>query len=278
MPWCPKCKTEYREGFRVCADCGSELVDDEQFREMESRELEDRQRFFGAAQAHLAEALADAAELEAESEHADGAELKAESENAERIEPEAEGAEPASEPEEAAEQGNKTASSRRPGSGGLLYQDSMERANENRSSAWVLLAMGGIGILVIVLGILGIVPLRFSNPYLFYGVMAAVFLLFLVAGIVSMKNARFFDKKAESENSLRSTMLAWCRENLRAQALNEEIGMDGSESEEALYFRRFECIKAKLNYQFVNLDQGFLEKFIDDCVYDMVFGGNEESL
>ena len=71
-------------------------------------------------------------------------------------------------------------------------------------------------------------------------------------------------------------MLAWCRENLRAQVLNEEIGMDGSESEEALYFRRFECIKAKLNYQFVNLDQGFLEKFIDDCVYDMVFEKKEE--
>ncbi len=73
-------------------------------------------------------------------------------------------------------------------------------------------------------------------------------------------------------------MLAWCRENLRAQTLNEEIDMDGSESEEALYFRRFECIKAKLNYQFVNLDQGFLEKFIDDCVYDMVFEQKEESL
>ena len=29
MPWCPKCKTEYREGFAVCADCGSELVSEE---------------------------------------------------------------------------------------------------------------------------------------------------------------------------------------------------------------------------------------------------------
>ncbi len=27
MPWCPKCKNEYREGFRVCADCGCELVE-----------------------------------------------------------------------------------------------------------------------------------------------------------------------------------------------------------------------------------------------------------
>lgn len=26
MPWCPKCKTEYREGFNICSDCNIELV------------------------------------------------------------------------------------------------------------------------------------------------------------------------------------------------------------------------------------------------------------
>lgn len=28
MPWCPFCKTEYREGIEVCADCGATLVDE----------------------------------------------------------------------------------------------------------------------------------------------------------------------------------------------------------------------------------------------------------
>lgn len=28
MPWCPICKSEYREGFNVCSDCGSKLVDE----------------------------------------------------------------------------------------------------------------------------------------------------------------------------------------------------------------------------------------------------------
>ena len=28
MPWCPKCKNEYKDGYTVCADCGSDLVDE----------------------------------------------------------------------------------------------------------------------------------------------------------------------------------------------------------------------------------------------------------
>ncbi len=28
MPWCPKCKNEYREGITICSDCNVELVDD----------------------------------------------------------------------------------------------------------------------------------------------------------------------------------------------------------------------------------------------------------
>lgn len=26
MPWCPKCKTEFREGIEICSDCKTELV------------------------------------------------------------------------------------------------------------------------------------------------------------------------------------------------------------------------------------------------------------
>ena len=26
MPYCPKCKWEFKEGAKICSDCGSELV------------------------------------------------------------------------------------------------------------------------------------------------------------------------------------------------------------------------------------------------------------
>ena len=152
-----------------------------------------------------------------------------------------------------------------------LYRDSSERASENRSSAWILLVMGGMGLLGAGLGIAGLLPVHFSNPYLTYGVMTAVFLLFIVAGIVSMKNAIIFERKAESENSLKDILLEWCRDSLHKDELDQQIGAEEIATDEILYLKRFECLKIKLNHQFMNLDQGFLEKLIEDYVYDIVF-------
>ena len=223
MPWCPKCKNEYREGFSVCADCGSVLVDEETFVRLEAEQ-------------------------------------------------------PADFSSEAAEEKAGASQSRGKGeSSRIPYRDNAERASENRSSAWVLMAVGGFGIAVLILGITGMIPLHFSNAYLFYGVMAAVFIQFLVAGIISMKNALIFEKSAESENSVKTALLDWCRQNLRKEDLDQQIGIEEKPSMEILYFRRFEAIKAKLNHQFLNLDQGFLEKLIDDTVYEMVYGADEEN-
>ncbi len=44
MPWCLKCKSEYRDGFIVCADCGSELVSKERFEELAVQEIAEKER------------------------------------------------------------------------------------------------------------------------------------------------------------------------------------------------------------------------------------------
>ena len=44
MPWCPQCKTKFREGFTTCSDCNVDLVDslDE---ERNTKKLDDRLMF-----------------------------------------------------------------------------------------------------------------------------------------------------------------------------------------------------------------------------------------
>ncbi|MCM1187785.1 MAG: hypothetical protein NC541_00630 [bacterium] len=235
MPWCPKCKTEYREGFTVCADCGSELVKEQPPEEKKTAAVW---------------------EMPMEAEFPDGEELPEEDD----------------ETAEQADESDKKSGRRRTGGG--LYQDSSERASENRSSAWMLLILGIVGLAAVGLCATGVIPLQLGNPYLFYGVMGAIFILFMVAGVVSMKNAKFFEKKAESENSLRNTLLDWCRENLDAAEIDGRIGAQGV-PEEVLYFRRSAYIREKMNHQFVNLDQAFLNQFIDDYVYEQIFEAKE---
>lgn len=173
----------------------------------------------------------------------------------------------------------------------MPYRNNSDKAEDNRSSAWVLLIFGILGIIAVILGATGIIPLKPGNPYMFYGIMGAVFILFIVMGIVSMKNAIFFAGKAASDNTLQETMIKWCIENLNASDIDEAINVCTEEtaeiendteaelntaadmiSEEELYFKRYEYIKNRLKEQFMNLDEGFLDNFIDEKVFDLVFG------
>lgn len=238
MPWCPNCKTEYREGFTVCADCGSKLTD-----VLEETEPDERQ---------LSEACP---ENDVVAESLGEAEDVWETESGEALQ-EAENSQPAV----------------RAG----VYRNSAEKAEDNRSSAWTLISVGGAGLAVIILGVTGILPIPLSgtNKYMIYGVMSVLFILFLVMGIFSMRSSKVFAQKAEKENSLREALEKWCRENLNPDKLDEEAGILPDMESEICYFKRFEKMKEKLNYQFVNLDQAFLEHFVDE-MYDTIYAVQE---
>lgn len=305
MPWCPKCKNEYREGFTVCADCGLELVDQKPLADMvpllagtkevmaslkkylEYNKLKEVSMMFNAKENMYMLMVKKEEQQKAimMSKIFMAEESKRSLQKQQTITPgivldAPDKAQTDAQPDSAysdAGEGDadrKTDSDRAleaVSSGSLRYHRSAERAEENRSSAWVLLGAGGIGLVVMALGLAGILPFNIANQYMFYGVMSALFLVFLVMGVVSLKNAKQFASKAESENSLKSTLTAWCRDNLTAENVDAELAGAKADPQEILYFRRFELIKSRLNHQFVNLDQAFLDQFIDEVVYDMVF-------
>lgn len=170
-----------------------------------------------------------------------------------------------------------------------VYENSAAKAEDNKSSAYLLLLFGVVGIIIIILGIAGVLPFQLNgtSKYMTYGIMSALFLLFIVMGMVSMKSYRIFAKRAESENSLRSTMEKWCLSQFEVEKLDKElfeqenscVSEEGSESireawenmpEEEMYFKRVSLMKEKIQKQFLNLDEGFLEHFVDE-LYGEIF-------
>ncbi len=54
MPWCPNCKYEYKDGIKVCADCGAELVGSlREVEEMEEAAEAEKMRDFARQQEEL---------------------------------------------------------------------------------------------------------------------------------------------------------------------------------------------------------------------------------
>lgn len=252
MPWCPKCKNEYYEGIKACADCGSELVDS--LEEWEAAEREARE---AEAQAQLA-AYQEMMAQEAEAYGDDAAE--------------------AEDGEDFVGAGTRAGASARKAADNVsrgVYQDYGEKAADNKSSAYTLLGAGAAGLVAVALNFMGVVTLPFysSMKYVVSGIMGAMFLFFFVMGIVSMKNAEKYAKKAESEKELTGELEKWFDECVSAEKIDEGLFAeeDADLSEEQKYFKRFERMKELLAERFLNLDEGYADRFLDQHYQD-IFG------
>ncbi|MBR1852359.1 MAG: hypothetical protein IJ794_04150 [Lachnospiraceae bacterium] len=164
-----------------------------------------------------------------------------------------------------------------------MFSDPMNE-KEYRSSGWALLLVGGVGMILAVLGAVGVIPATVANPYMFYGVMMAVFVLFLVMGALSFKSAKGAAEKTKADNTLMEAVEAWCMENLTAEEIDAKAAeqtnavIDSDEDDEqVLYFIRSEYIKRRINTQFINLNQIQLDRFLDEKLYDQFFGSTEQA-
>ena len=278
MPWCPNCKNEYRQGIFTCADCGCTLVEEEPIDNQvslifgEEEQMSSLKEFleFNKIQGVVMRFDQQEKVYELLVQEKD----KKTASNITRIFLEQETQKEETQEDNAQADGDVKESYLK--ADNAVYRKNADKAEDNKSSGWTLLVTGAAGMVFMVFGIAGVLPLKIGNPYMFYGVMSAVFLLFIVMGAVSMRNAKVFEKKAESENTLRDTMEKWCAENLDAAKIDRELFVNAGDPEEdapeILYYKRYEKLKELLNRQFMNLDQAFLENFIDEIVYDMIFG------
>ena len=236
MAWCPKCKCEYVEGITVCADCECELV--EKLPE-EGTEPEITQQ----------EALA-MMQIMLESGKGIPNELL-----------------------DSVESLPKKASAVKHQS---RYVNNEEKAEENRASAFALLAVGGIGLVATVLFFFDYFDIRPSliGKYVISGVMGVLFILFIIMGIVSLRNSRILRRKAHKENNLTAEIKKWCIENLYEEEIDRLLDIE-QQSVELKYFQRFDYVKRTIQNQFMNLDENYLDRLIEE-IYSVIFKEDDE--
>lgn len=238
MPWCPNCKSEYKDGIIKCPDCDCELVESLNANiETESVALSEEEKLA------IIRFLENQSEEISDVENIDGVDSAKEDEGKDNH-PVFKG----------------------------VYQDSATKAEDNKSSGLTLLVVGFAGMVFLALSFFDIIPLglRGTTGYMTYGVICALFILFIVMGFVSMRSSKVFAKEAETENTLKDAIETWCLDNFNCYEIDVELFGGEDISEEEKYFRRTSYMKKRICKQFVNLNEDFLDHYLDE-IYSEIF-------
>ena len=240
MPWCPKCKMEYKESVTICPDCGIELV--KQLVEdkilLPVADLEDEQ-----AANRLVEFLA--TEQLKKCVHAFL-----------QVEQEANVKSNSNEVLEALEATKKEIEN----TSSSPYIKRAEKSKDLKSSAITFISFSIIGIIFVILNIVGV--FSYLNNLLSYLVIGGMFVAFLWIGISSFRMSKKAAAEALEEEAVTKRLTDWLKENVTSELLDSFS--DPSLSEEINFMRQMEGIKEQITQVFGEMDDSYLDLIVEE--------------
>ncbi len=285
MPFCPKCKNEYRPGVKMCSDCKVELVDDlnnapvalargieESLKEIQAflntnglqstfitydKVRDTHELYCDKKDVEKAAGLLQVFQAKKQMEYlSEKYEIPMEEMTPERA-------------KELMEQEMEEAQEARKNSKGkgvaakTSYVDKRERAEEYKSSGYVLTAVGIIGLVVLVCMYMGIIPgfESLRTNYMFLGVMGALFIIFIVVGLMSFTKIKTIIGQAEADEDMTAKVKAFMEEKITKNVL-DKLASGGAEEE--LFFQRAEYMEREIKKEFPDIDDALCEKLIDE--------------
>lgn len=172
-----------------------------------------------------------------------------------------------SDAEEAQEDYNSLIDNRKPSS---VYVKKEDKYKDTLSSAYTLLIVGFIGLLLLLLVVTNVINLNLASPgkYITYSGIGIMLIIFIIIGFVSLNTAKRLAVEASHENQLTDDILDWFSKSISADLI--ETGITDDMSEEIKYFKRFENIKKLIVKTYGELNEGYIDKLADD-IYQKQF-------
>ena len=253
MPWCPKCKTEYRDGVTACPDCGSRLVDVLPEEKVCIASLPEETAL--GLVAYYEYLGVDYCALEFDQESGKYRVLVPASRAEEIQKPTEEYFAKLDAEKTAPEEHEASAQTKVSGS---PYQNKKDQLEDVRSSAASFLAVGIIGIVLVVLILAGIIPFPFaaSSKALMLGVMSLLFLVFIGIGIYSARKVNGLRQEAKEEDDRTSQIISWFTATYTKADIEEDLELQASN--EINYYARTNRIRELIRREYA-LNEDYMD-------------------
>lgn len=284
MAICPKCKMEYVDGMTTCPDCRVPLV--EKAEEILKELYMGTERMATRLVDYLQYAKIDSAVL-GDTEIVENPEVEGEmlevfrvlvseqqwkeaerlakvfvyNETVDQLEQKAAqeaGTEAAA---EGMEQQQKTGQAKK------YYVKKADQYEDFSSSAVTFLVVGVAGMIFLLLNSLGVFHIGTgSGRYLANIVMGAMFLVFIVVGVSSLRTARKIRDEIKPEEEQTAETLRWFLETYTKENVDANCGIDCDAADELNYFARSEYMKEQLweRLKDRNPEESYLEALTEE--------------